>query len=113
MTGSVLEKKKTLKPGLFSRCSIIYIKQKCKNSQHNRSWCSQHPHSVAQQELTCMSQYTVSVCKIIQSVFFPETINSNNYVQLIITPYCKEFKEEKQHGYIMHENATTHSVILQ
>ena len=51
--------------------------------------------------------------KIIQSVFFKETINSNNYVQLIITPYSREFKEEKQHGHIMHEKATTNSAILE
>jgi len=61
----------------------------------------------------CMSQYAVSVYKIIQSVFFKETINSNNYVQLIITQYSREFKEEKQHGYSMHENTTTHSAISQ
>jgi len=60
-----------------------------------------------------MSQYAVSVCKIIQSVFFKETRDSNNYIQLIITPHSREFKEEKQHGYIMHENATTHSAISQ
>jgi len=109
----VLGKKETLKLGLFSRCSTVYIKQKSKNSHHNRSWCSQHPHSAVQQELMCMSQYAASVCKIIQSVFFKEIINSNNYVQLIITPHSREFKEEKQHDYIMHENATTHSAILQ
>jgi hypothetical protein len=105
-------KKKTLKLGHFPRCSTVYIKHKSKNSQHNRSWCSQHPHSVVQQELMSMSQYAVSVYKIIQSVFFKETINSNNYVQLLITQHSREFKEEKQHGYGMHENATTHSVVF-
>jgi len=59
------------------------------------------------------SQYAVTVCKIIQSVFFKEMINSNNYVQLIITPYSMEFKEEKEHGDIMQENATTHLAISQ
>jgi uncharacterized C2H2 Zn-finger protein len=35
MTGSVLVKKKTLKLGHFPRCSMVYIKQKSKNSHHN------------------------------------------------------------------------------
>jgi len=41
-------------------------------------------------------------------VFLKETIDSNNYVQLIITPYSRELKEEKQHGYIMHHNSLSH-----
>jgi hypothetical protein len=38
-------------------------------------------------------------------------INSSNYIQLIITPYSTDFTEEKQHGYIMHENARTHTAL--
>jgi hypothetical protein len=60
-----------------------------------------------------MTQYAASVYKIIQYAFFKETINSNNYVQLIITQYSREFKEEKRHGYSMHENAIIHSAISQ
>jgi len=112
MTGSVLGKKKTIKLWLFSRCGTVYIKQTSKNSQHNIFVFPTPTLSCSIR--TYMYESVRSECvKIIQSVFFKETINSNNYVQLIITPYSREFKEEKQHGHIMHEKATTNSAILE
>jgi cell division inhibitor SulA len=51
---------------------------------------------------------TASACKIIQPMFFEETINSNCYTQLILTPFFRELTEEKMYSYFMQDNAMAH-----
>jgi len=44
----------------------------------------------------------MSECKIINQMFFKETINSYHYIQLILTPFFREVTQEQREVSLLH-----------
>jgi len=51
----------------------------------------------------------MSVHKIKVPMFTKRTINSYNYIGLILTKLLTELPEERMHSYFTHKNVTAHS----
>jgi hypothetical protein len=52
----------------------------------------------------------ISARRIIEPVFVHETINSERYVRLILSPFFDQLTdEEKSYGHFMQDNATVHT----
>jgi hypothetical protein len=81
--------------------------------QNNRYWSAENPHSIHEVPLHDVKigvWCAISAHRIIGPVFFQETINSERYVRLILTPFFRELtEEEKTDGYFVQDNATTHT----
>jgi hypothetical protein len=83
------------------------------NSQNNRYWSAENSYSIYEVPLHDVKigvWCAISAHRIIGPVFFQETINSELYVKLILTPFFRELtEEEKTNGYFMQDNTTAHS----
>ena len=83
------------------------------NSQNNRYWSTGNPHHMHESPL---HQQKIGVwCamsrkRIIGPIFFSETISSDRYCELIITPFLEQLQRiEKRHGYFQQDGATAHT----
>jgi hypothetical protein len=81
-------------------------------SQNSRNWSAENPHSIHEVPLSDEKiGVRCAVCDwcaqgTIGTVFFHETINSERYFGLILTPSLRELTEEKTYGNFMQDNAT-------
>jgi hypothetical protein len=78
-----------------------------------RYWSTENPHAVHEvplHDLKVGVWCAISARRIIGPVFFHETINSERYVRLILSPFFDQLTdEEKSYGHFMQDNATAHT----
>jgi hypothetical protein len=83
------------------------------NSQNNYYWSAEKPlsiHEVPLHDVKIRVWCAISAYRIIGPVFFQETINSERYVRLILTPLFRKLTEDKKtYGYFMQDNTTAHT----
>lgn len=83
------------------------------NSQNNRYWSQENPHDFHELPLHDSKigvWCAVSENRILGPIFYEETINSDRYVRLILTPFFEQLvEEEKLHRHFMQDNATAHT----
>ena len=84
---------------LFSQFS------KTVGDQNNKYWCPEYSSALHILTLEYFQVAVYSTCKIAGPMFFKAAINSDEHVQLILTPFFRELVEVKMHSYFMQFNA--------
>ena len=87
------------------------------NNQHNKYWRSKILHAVYNvplHDLKVTVWCAVTECKIINQMFFKETINSYHYIQLILTLFFRELTQEQKEVSLLHAELShgPHSTLL-
>jgi hypothetical protein len=81
--------------------------------QNNRYWSPQNPHPT-QKLLLCPVKVgvwcAVSARKIVEPVFFKESINCERHVQVILGQFFPQLPEEERlYGWFQQDSATAHT----
>jgi hypothetical protein len=82
------------------------------NSQNNRYWSTENPHAVhevPQHDLKVGVWRAIGARRTVEPVSFHETVNSDRYVRLILSPLFGQLTDEKSYGHFMQDNATAHT----